>query len=174
MQLIPPDLSYAESFKRYVEDYRRFGDPARIAKYAPGAENFPAYIDSLHLAAQGINLPEDRVPYHTFWLIDGGEIVGIVRIRPQLTPKAEKNDGHIGYDVCPSHRRKGYGSVLLRLALMEAQRLGLSRVIVTCAKSNVLSQRVIERCGGRFLNETIDDDDGHELLRYELATSSVD
>lgn len=68
MRLIPPDLLYAETFKRYVEDYRRAGDAERVSKYEAGARDFPAYVESLRLAALGINLPVDKVPYHTFWL----------------------------------------------------------------------------------------------------------
>jgi predicted acetyltransferase len=173
MRLIPPDLRYAETFKRYVEDYRRAGDAERVSKYEAGAKDFPAYVESLRLAALGINLPVDKVPYHTFWLMDGDEVVGIVRVRPRPTPKIELYDGHIGYDVAPSHRGKGYGTLLLRMALVEARRLGLSRVFVNCAKTNVLSQRVIERCGGQALEEVFDEEKGRVTCRYELATSDA-
>jgi predicted acetyltransferase len=171
MRLTPLDPSFAESFRRYVDDFRRAGEASRVAKYAAGAEDFPAYLRFLRLAAAGVDLPEDTVPYHTYWVIDVGQIVGTVRIRPRLTPKAERNDGHIGYDVAPSCRRKGYGTALLRLALAESRRLGLpDRVIVTCAADNTPSRRVIEKCGGRLLCEATDEDDGHALLRYELIT----
>jgi predicted acetyltransferase len=173
MFLTPPDAKYAESFRRYVADYRREGDAGYVAKYAAGESDFPAYVEFLRLASRGIDLPEDCVPYQTYWLIDGGEIVGISRLRPQLTPQAEKNDGHIGYDVAPSYRRKGYATALLRMVLLEARRLGLDRVIVTCATSNVPSQGVIEKCGGRLLGETIDDDDGHAIYRYELTAPEI-
>src|SRR5262249_42813370 len=130
----------------------------------------PAFVETLQLAARGINLPAGRLPFHTYWLIDGGEIVGMSRLRPRLTPQAEKDDGHIGYDVALSHRRKGYATALLRMMLFEARRFGLERVIITCATSNVASQGVIGKCGGRFLGETTDDDDGHAIYRYELVT----
>jgi predicted acetyltransferase len=170
MFLTPPDLKYAEPFRRYVDDFRQAGEASRVSKYAAGASNFITYVESLHRAARGIDLPEHHVPYHTFWLIDDGEIVGIVRVRPRLTPSGEKNDGHIGYDVAPSCRRKGYGTALLRMVLIEARRLGLGRVIVTCATSNIASRGVIEKCGGRWLGEVIDEDDGHALHRFELNT----
>jgi predicted acetyltransferase len=173
MHLTPPDLSYAEPFRRYVEDCRRAGDTRRVSKYAAGTEDFPAYVESLRLAARGIDLPEDKVPYHTFWLIEAGEIAGIVRVRPQLTPKAERNDGHIGYDVAPSRRGKGYGTELLRLSLVEARKLGLSRVLITCATSNTGSRRVIEKCGGRLLGEVMDEDDDQPIYRFELLTPEL-
>jgi predicted acetyltransferase len=171
MRLIVPDLSYAEAFHRYVDDYRRDGDLGRIRKYEAGATDFPTYVKSLQLAMDGIGLTTDQVPYRTYWLVDESEILGIVRIRPRLTPKAEQNDGHIGYDVAPSQRRRGYGTRLLRLALAEAKRLGLERVIVTCATTNAGSQRVIEKCGGQALGEVFDDDEKGLVRRYELITA---
>jgi predicted acetyltransferase len=174
MFLATPDPAYAGAFGRLVDDYRRAGEPTRVAKYAAGEGAFRAYVESLRLAERGIDLPADKVPYHTYWLVDGGEIVGVVRVRPRLTPRAEIYDGHVGYDVPPSHRNKGYGSALLRLALVEARRLGLARVIVTCAAGNAASRRVIERCGGRLLGEVTDDDSGERLNRYELNTPDPD
>jgi predicted acetyltransferase len=170
MRLITPDLSLGQAFQRYVDDYRRDGDAGRIAKYEPGVRDFPAYVEFLRGAVNGIGLSEDSVPYHTFWLVDGDEILGIVRIRPRLTPTGERNDGHIGYDVAPSHRRKGYGTQLLRTALTQARKLGLDRVIVTCATTNIGSQRVIDNCGGQFLGEVFDEDDDRMVRRYELTT----
>jgi predicted acetyltransferase len=169
MLLTPPDAGYAESFRRYVAELRQAGDANRVAKYAAGEGDFSAYVETLRLASRGIGLPEGRLPYFTFWLVDGGEIVGMTRVRPHLTPKAEQTDGHIGYDVAPSRRKKGYGTAMLRLALREAGRLGLSRVIVTCATTNVGSQRVIQKCGGVFLGEVADEEDGHNVYRYEFT-----
>lgn len=173
MLLTPPDVGYAESFRRYVAELRQAGDANRVAKYAAGEGDFPAYVESLRRAACGEGLSEGKVPYFTFWLVDGGEIVGIVRVRPHLTPPAEKNDGHIGYDVAPSRRNRGYGTELLRLALPEAGRLGLSRAVVTCATTNTASRRVIEKCGGRFLEEVTDEEEGHNVYRYEFALSET-
>src|SRR5438876_674627 len=49
-----------------------------------------------------------------------------------------------------AHRsgRGGYGMLICRLALDEAQKLGLDRVLLTCADDNVGSWKVIERNGG--------------------------
>jgi predicted acetyltransferase len=169
--LTAPDLCFEDAFRRYVDDYRRAGDATRLAKYAAGASDYPAYIESLRLATTGKGLAEGHVAYSTFWLVDDGDIVGIVRVRPQLTPKVEKNDGHIGYDVAPSKRNRGYGTALLRLALEEAKRLGLNRLIVTCETTNGASRRVIEKCGGRLLGEVFDEDDNRNVYRFEVAVS---
>jgi len=39
---------------------------------------------------------------------------------------------------------------MLRLALVEARKLGLSRVMLTCDDTNLASIKVIENCGGKL------------------------
>ena len=50
--------------------------------------------------------------------------------------------------MVPGKRRRGYATVALRLMLGVAREVGLGRVMVTCAESNVASRRVIEGNGG--------------------------
>ena len=57
--------------------------------------------------------------------------------------------GHIGYVVVPELRRRGYATMMLRLALKIAnEKLGIRRVLVTCDDDNIGSIRTIEKCGG--------------------------
>ncbi len=65
-----------------------------------------------------------------FWPIeDDVRLVGVSRLRPRLTPALEIQGGHIGYDVPPSVRRKGYGTQLLRLTLPKAMKAGVNLVV---------------------------------------------
>ncbi len=169
MFLTSPDLAHAAAFRRFVGDLRRYGEAGRFARYEAAERDFPGYVDQLLRAARGEGLPPGQEPYYTFWLIDGTDVVGVARVRAVLSAKAEKNDGHIGYDIAPAHRRKGYGTALLRLALAEARRMGLTRVVLTCAAANIASRRVIEKCGGSPIGSAIDDDSGEPLSRYELV-----
>ncbi|WP_010014873.1 GNAT family N-acetyltransferase, partial [Loigolactobacillus coryniformis] len=58
--------------------------------------------------------------------------------------------GHIGYSVRPTQRRRGYGRQMLALVLPYAQARGLKRVLLTCATTNIGSQKVITSNGGRL------------------------
>jgi predicted acetyltransferase len=93
--------------------------------------------------------PAMFVPTSTLWWVDGLEYLGRLAIRHRLAPGAlgERN-GHIGYDVRPSARRRGHATAMLAAALPEAARLGLPRVLVTCDVDNEASRRTIERNGG--------------------------
>ena len=75
-------------------------------------------------------------------------IVGVINIRWNLTERARQFAGHIGYTICPSERRKGYASQLLRSALRLCHEMGVADILVCCAPDNEGSKRTILRCGG--------------------------
>lgn len=93
------------------------------------------------------------MPQTIYWLIDGEEFIGRSSLRHELTPALLEIGGHIGYEIRPSRRRRGYGRAILRLTLEEARGRGLSEVLVTCDTDNVGSRKIIEANGGRFADE---------------------
>lgn len=93
-------------------------------------------------------MPEGRVHCTYRWIVDGEDLVGFVAIRHRLNDFLLEEGGHIGYSVRPSRRREGHASRALALALDEARRLGLGRVLVTCDDDNLASARTIETNGG--------------------------
>ena len=102
-------------------------------------ENFNEYVDDLYKYSKGIDLPKGWVTTSTFWLIDNNEVVGVVRVRYQDVG----TDGHIGYDIAPDYRKKGYGTQILKLALVEAEKIGIKEVMVTCNIDNSFSRKII-------------------------------
>ena len=53
--------------------------------------------------------------------------------------------GDIGYSVCPSERRKGYATKMLKYALEVCKELGMKSVILGCYKSNIASSKTIKK-----------------------------
>jgi len=47
--------------------------------------------------------------------------------------------GHIGYGVRPDERRKGYATLILKMALQKCGILGLDEVLLGCFKENIVS-----------------------------------
>lgn len=70
-----------------------------------------------------------------------------------------KIGGHIGYDIRPSQRKKGYGKAILRLVLPLAKELGINKVLITCDVTNIASKKIIKANGGD-LEDTIPDSNG--------------
>lgn len=75
--------------------------------------------------------------------------------------------GHIGYSVRPGMRNKNYGTEILQLGLNKAKELNLEKVLLTCNKSNVASQMVIEKNNGVLEKEILED--GEIYLVYWVS-----
>jgi predicted acetyltransferase len=111
-----------------------------------------------------------RLPWKLRWMWDG-EFVGSINLRWQrgtdeLPPHVL---GHIGYAVVPWKQRKGYATEALRMMLIEARAVGLGSVQLTTDVGNDASRRVIEHCGGIYV-ETFDGPfGGVQKLRYRIG-----
>jgi len=134
--------------------------------------SFRRYLQVLAEQERGEHLPADHVPSTFLFAFDGARIVGRVSIRHALNPYLERAGGHIGYVVVPEYRRQGYATAILGQALEIArQRLGLTRVLVTCDDDNVGSIRTIEKNGGVLENIVTGPEGAGLKRRYWIATS---
>jgi predicted acetyltransferase len=163
--LAEPGKDYQESFRRYVLAYKNINDFYYYDKYKKALDNFEAYIHDLYNHSLGIHLPEGAVKSSTFWLIDQGDVVGVVRVRHQEV----ENAGHIGYDISPDYRNKGYGSQILKLALEKAQEIGLKEAILTCKSDNIASRKIIEKNHGKFVEMIFDPEENEEVCKYRIS-----
>lgn len=144
---------------------------AEDSKYGMDRElissDFEAYLSRLDRLAKGVDLNENQLQTITLWLVqDEKEVVGVFRLRPHLNDLYRQVGGHIGYDIAPAHRGKGYGTRLLALGLEEAKRRGLTRLFLTCNADNVASARIIEKNGGQFQDEIFWEKTGIQKRRY--------
>ncbi|MFT8362971.1 MAG: GNAT family N-acetyltransferase [Sporolactobacillus sp.] len=163
VQLVPPSRRYRQSFQDYAADYQGvLGERDYEKKYAPTLADFDQYLETTTTP----RACEGRVPQSTFWLVDGENVVGVVRVRHQNVPGC----GHIGYDIAPCYRRKGYGMLILSLALREAAKLGIDPARVICRVDNTASRRIIEKNGGRLIGSFFDSEEGAEVLAFHVAT----
>jgi predicted acetyltransferase len=105
------------------------------------------------------------VPQTTLWLLDGQEYLGRLSIRHALTDQLRIEGGHIGFEIRPTQRRRGYATVMLRTSLPIANELGIDPALLTCDATNIASRRVIESNGGRPT------DTGGGTTRFWVSTS---
>lgn len=161
-RLVEPTEELREEFLAMAEEWRAAGD----ARYDEPLADFDAHLRALLDAPRGVDLAPDRVPYNMFWLVAGGRVVGRSGIRHRLNALLEREGGHVGYDIRPSERRKGYGTLILRLTLERARALGFGRVLLTCDADNIASARVIEKCGGVFDSHAVSERTGKTISRY--------
>ena len=89
------------------------------------------------------------VPATILWYVSGQYYLGTLVIRHELTDELAEVGGHIGYHVVTPWLRQGHATRMLAEGLRRARKLGLDRVLLTCAVDNVASKRVILANGGR-------------------------
>ncbi len=100
-------------------------------------------------------LDEINTPRITYILYINDYPVGEIAIRPVLNDYWETFSGNIGYKIRPSERNKGYGKILLKLALEECKKLNMHEVYLQCLKNNIYSRNVILKNNGKLVNEDI-------------------
>jgi predicted acetyltransferase len=163
MRLVPPTVEFEESWWAAIQALTEEG--TKGFWYVPEPpRDIASYIQRTVDNAKGENLADGWVAATTLWLVDGGEFIGHVNIRHELNDWLLKRGGNIGYDIAPAHRRKGYGTKLLTLALEKARELGIEKALVTCGDTNIASRKIIERAGGVL--ENVMDVNGEQVRRY--------
>ena len=97
-----------------------------------------------------------------FLVAEGGEILGSMVINHGNTTR-----GHLHAGIAPWNRGKGYGTLMLRLALEKCRELGMKYVEIVPYKGNDSAVKTILKNGGTFVE--IFQDDGEESLRYRIS-----
>ncbi|WP_055667713.1 GNAT family N-acetyltransferase [Desnuesiella massiliensis] len=168
LSLVEPNKIYQKSFENYALTYRKINDEHYFNKYKKALENFQDYLKDLNNYSKGNDLPQGEVITSTFWLIDKKEVVGVVRIRHQEVECA----GHIGYDILPDCRNRGYGFQILKLALEKAIKIGIEKVILTCNINNTASKKIIEKNNGKLLGTIFDEEEKEYLYKYSITLAT--
>ena len=160
--LIEPTEEWKMEFLAMAKEYQAAGSD----RYKSALENFPVYLEQVLNYARGIKLNADRVPGNEFWLVNDGKVIANSRLRHRVNPALEHEGGHIGYDVRPSERQKGYGTLILKLTLEKAKDLSLDKVLLTCDTDNIASAKIIEKNGGKLAGQAISNRTGKQISRY--------
>ncbi|ERJ11305.1 GNAT family N-acetyltransferase [Haloplasma contractile] len=163
--LTEPSLKFQESMKTYALAYKKINDQHYFNKYIKALDHFQEYLNDLYNLSEGINLLKGDVTTSTYWMISKKEVVGVVRIRHQDVDCA----GHIGYDISPTYRNKGYGYQILKLALKKSIEVGIDEVILTCNINNTVSKKIIEKNNGKLLGTIFDEEENDYLYKYCIS-----
>lgn len=157
-RLIKPSMEYKDSFIEAVKEFQAHAENSRFRHVqnidiGKVENNFDKYLEKLENRRNGIDLEEGYVPASTLWLVENGEVIGIVSLRHKLNERLLKMGGHIGYGIRPTKRKMGYGTQILKLALEEAKKLEIEKVLVSCDDDNIGSSKIIEKNGGVLENK---------------------
>lgn len=167
MKLIKPCINYKDEYLDMLAEWKESGEEVIPWTLALDTSDFSLMVEKLNGWSDGVGLPEGFVECSTLWLVNNNKLIGAIDIRHRLNEALSFWGGHIGYGIRPSERKKGYASLMLSLALKECKKIGLSKVLITCSKSNIGSSKTIINNGGIIDSEDIHD--GEVFQRYWIA-----
>ncbi len=153
-----PFLRYPalEDKENYLDYLNAWEDEDQIIPYSSRllGRSYEQFIKELPLRELGLINPEKLVPEIIHILVDEKHtIFGVLSFRLKLNDHLLAYDGHIGYGISPSKRGKGYGKLILKLAISLAKERGFKKVLVTCNEENKRSEAVILSQGGILENK---------------------
>lgn len=125
----------------------------------------------LHLAFIGFS---GKLPTSEYALMENKSKLGFLQIRhrPSHAPSVpEHMTSHIYYEIDAPFRGKGYGKKILQLGLLEARKIGLKEVFITCDDDNLASKKIIEANGGQFVEEAELIGKSKKMLKYKILLS---
>ena len=170
MKLVKLSKDYQAQLVEMLEEWSSYNSSHKT-NHSPWAifkndyHDFEKYLKEINSTI----VSEGHVPDSTFFLYDEARdiFVGACNIRHYLNESLLKTGGHIGDGIRPSERGKGYGTMIIKLALEECKKLGIDKVLMTCDKDNIGSKKAIIKNGGILENEVLED--GNIVQRYWIT-----
>jgi predicted acetyltransferase len=172
-KLIVPSKEYEEKAFEYIKEFKEYNSGINGTGGLDRYDNYDEWLAKLEKDLDTDRIPEGKVPANTYFCVrlDDGRIVGMINIRHKLNEFLLKEAGHIGYSIRPTERKKGYGTLMLKLGLEKSRELNLDKVLITCDKLNIGSAKVIQNNNGILENEVYSEVFSEVIQRYWITLS---
>lgn len=164
-----PSLARKKEAIEYAEEFEKYNsETAGDSGLDTGYKNYEAWLEYIESLKTPEACPSNRCPGLEWFLIreSDNKIIGAINLRWNLNEWMMNYAGHIGYEVRPTERNKGYNKINLYLCLLKVQELGLDKVLLTAHDTNPGSVKTIQSFGGVLENKVQNEDDGSLIGRY--------
>lgn len=141
-----PQEALAQSYFEFIEEMRRLGEKIWEGMIPRSNELSDAFVR--RIINNETNPSTGMVPETSYWACDGKTVVGRIALRHVLNDDLKEFGGHIGYEVRPSFRRKGFAKEMLRQLLRTPKAKEIGQLLLTCAPDNLASNKTILANGG--------------------------
>ncbi len=173
MKLIEPTMGYDKQIQAYRQEFLTFGGSMDGCGSLRRFDRTQDWIDQVESLKKPETTPSHWVPCTQYMYVRESDhkVVGVIQIRHYFNEFLEKYGGHIGYSICPSERRKGYATQMLRAVLPACKVLGIDKVLITCVTGNEGSRKTILNNGGVYESTVYEPKENVYLERYWITIS---
>jgi predicted acetyltransferase len=93
------------------------------------------------------------VPAVRYAIVQDGQPVGTISLRPDATYVTTHLAGQIGFEILPDYRGKGLAQAAVRALFPVFREHGLEEVWITTTPANIASQRTLAALGSELIGE---------------------
>lgn len=132
-----------------------FTNPAFNLSY----KEYKNWLQDADNHSKGLNLPDDWIPYTTYFLYIDDIPVGYGRVRHSSSEYLENvvGAGNLGYGISKEYRGKGYGDILFKELLKKCKEHGYNEIKLFPLKTNEATIKIMLKNGGRIIGDFKDE-----------------
>lgn len=128
-----------------------FTNPAYNLSY----KEYKNWLQDADNHSKGLNLPDDWIPYTTYFLYIDDIPVGYGRVRHSSSEYLETvvGAGNLGYGISKEYRGKGYGDILFKELLKKCKEYGYKEIKLFPLKTNEATIEIMMKNGGKIIGD---------------------
>lgn len=157
-----------QNYFTYVSSWKDANETLCPSSCHMGSLNFQEWQKRELSLQKEDTIPEGFVRAETLFLVeDNGYILGAINLRYAMTEELLRYGGHMSFGIRPEERQKGYGFIMVKLALNRLRMNGIMKALITVKRSNKAAKNTVKKIGGHLENAY--EENGQVIDRYWIG-----
>ena len=168
--LIQPSTEHVKQYQEMMDEWEThksqhggWFNPGALRRYGNSQKRTVTYAERFKW------IDDDRkAGQELYFFMSGDKIIGAISIRLKKNAQNIGLDGHCGFGIRPSERKKGYATKMLNMALPIIKERSINPLVITCDKENIGSAKVILNNGGVLMDEVMGEKSEKPVQIYHM------